>query len=283
MVNLRLTVLAAAAALLIAAPAASATTETASGGPVNVTLSYAKKSDYIFKDLHLKIERGGVVAVDQAVISPDCGDICSPAGPAFGRDSSIQVVDLDGDGEPEVIVDLYTGGAHCCFTSQIYSLISAGPGGLAPTYAMKEHNFFDPGYTLTDVNGDGIPEFKSADGRFAYAISSYAGSGMPIQILRWQGGDLADVTGEFPALVKSDSKHFWHRYRKYAARKPPYNDPGLGGLAAWAADEYRLGHGARVQRELKAALRRGWLGSVFGSGRSTVRNLNKLLSDAGYR
>jgi hypothetical protein len=227
--------------------------------------------------------RNGAVAVDQAVVSPDCSDICTPAGAAFDRDSSLQVRDLDGDGEPEVILDLYTGGAHCCFTSQIYSLISAGPGGVAPTYAMKEHNFFDPGYTLTDLNGDGIPEFKSADGRFAYAISSYAGSGMPLQILRWQGGDLQDVTGEFPALIQRDSKHWWRAYRKYAGRKPPNNDFGLGALAAWSADEYRLGHGDRVQRELKAALRRGWLDGVFGSGRHTVRTLNALLSDAGYR
>jgi hypothetical protein len=283
MVDIRLTALAAAAALLIAVPAASAATETASDGPVSVSFSYQKKNDYIFKDLHLKIVRGGAVGLDQAVTSPDCHDQCSPAGAAFDRDSSIQVRDLDGDGEPEVIVDLYTGGAHCCFTTQVYSLISAGPAGLAPTYAVKEHNFFDPGYTLDDLNGDGTPEFRSEDGRFAYAISSYAGSGMPVQVLRWQGGDLVDVTAEFPALIKADSKHWWRQYRKYAGRKPPNNDPGLGGLAAWAADEYRLGHGKRVQRELKAALRRGWLDGVFGSGKRTVRNLNSLLSDAGYR
>jgi len=38
-----------------------------------------------------------------------------------------------------------------------------------------------------------------------------------------------------------------------------------------------------VQRELKRALRRGWLDGYFGSGRRGVRNLNTLLREVGYR
>ena len=264
-----------------AAPAAaSAATETATSGPVTATLTYKQRHDHTFKDLHLKIVRDGVVGLDQAVTSPDCSDQCRPLGPSIGDGSSVAVRDLDGDGEPEVVLDLYTGGAHCCWVTQVFELISPGS---PPSYAKKERNFLDPGYTLKDLNGDGIPEFRSADGRFAYVISSYAGSGVPIQILRFQNGDFADVTRQFPALIRRDSKHWWKQYRRYIRKRPPDNDPGLGGLAAWAGDEYLLGHGARVERELKAALKRGWLRSSLGSGRRTLRELHAVLDQNGYR
>ena len=35
-------------------------------------------------------------------------------------DSSVDVRDLDGDGEPEVLVKLYSGGANCCLSSLIF-------------------------------------------------------------------------------------------------------------------------------------------------------------------
>jgi hypothetical protein len=43
------------------------------------------------------------------------------------------------------------------------------------------------------------------------------------------------------------------------------------------------GHGAKLQRELKLGLRRGWLDGYFGSGRRAVRDLNRLLRQTGYR
>ena len=32
----------------------------------------------------------------------------------------LNVMDLNGDGEPEILLDLFTGGAHCCSYSRIY-------------------------------------------------------------------------------------------------------------------------------------------------------------------
>jgi hypothetical protein len=263
---------------------AGAATEVVSSGPVTATLSYVKKDDITFTDMRLKIVRNGVVGLDGPINSEPCATGCTPGSEVFGEDSkSIKVVDLDGDGEPEVILDLYTGGAHCCFVSEIYSLQGPPATTVVPTYGQVEHNWFDPYYTLHDLNGDGIPEFDSADGRFNYALSSYAGSGVPVQIFRFQHGTLEDVTGEFPALVRKDSKHWFTVYKRNIKRRPPLNDPGLGALAAWAGDEYRLGHGAKVQAELKRALKHGWLDGIFGSGRRAVRNLNTLLSQTGYR
>jgi hypothetical protein len=260
-----------------AAPAqAAAKTETATSGQVTATLTYAHDAkDSSYSDLHLVIQRGGSVALDQAVRSSDCADACWPGAGALDS-KSVSVRDLNGDGEPEVVLDLFTGGAHCCLVTQVFALDGA-------TYRLIEHNFADPGYTLKELNGDGVPEFSSGDYRFEYSLASYAGSFVPIQVWRFKDGGFADVTREFPKLIRADSKRHWRYYRKYIGRRAPYNDPGLGALAAWAGDEYLLGHGARVQSELRSALRRGWLNGGFTHGRGTIRALNRLLADSGYR
>jgi hypothetical protein len=268
-------------ALLAAPVAAQAETETATSGPVTATFVYTSENgSFPYKDLVLRISRGGVAAADVPVSSPDCADVCWPGG--YGERGSVSVRDLNADGEPEVILDLFSGGAHCCSISQIYSFDPTS-GPTQPRYTSIEHNFADPGYRFTDRERDGIPEFSSSDGRFAYALSSYAGSGVPVQIWRFTGEGLVDVTKEYPKLIAKDSRYWWKIYRKYARRTSPNNDRALGALAAWAGDEYLLGHGRKVQRELRAALRRGWLDGAFTSGRKTIRALNELLASAGYR
>ena len=279
-----ITFLATAGVMLAAAvPTAGAATETVTSGPVTVTFSYTKTDELTFEDMHLKIVRSDVVGLDVPIASRACELGCWPGAELFEDGRSIKVTDLDGDGEPEILLDLYTGGAHCCIVTEVYALQGVPAATVVPGYGRVEHNFLDPGYSLADLNGDGSPEFRSADGRFAYALSSYAGSGVPVQIWRFQHGDLEDVTSEFPELIRADSKHWWKVYRRNIRRRPPENDPGLGALAAWAGDEYRLGHAGKVQRELKLGLRRGWLDGYFGSGRRAVRDLNRLLRQTGYR
>ena len=69
-----------------------------------------------------------------------------------------------------MLVDFYTGGAHCCFYSVIYRYV----GG---RYVSSFHFWGDPSYRLVDLNRDGRPDFRSADDRFAYAFSCFACSG----------------------------------------------------------------------------------------------------------
>src|SRR5437764_8897950 len=115
----RLLILASAALALALAPTAWATTETASSGAVTASFSYTKKSDFSYEGLHLKVVRAGRTALDAAA-PPSCvGGVCGfwPAG--VGRTRSVHVLDLDGDGEPEVVLDLYSGGAHCCVSAEV--------------------------------------------------------------------------------------------------------------------------------------------------------------------
>jgi hypothetical protein len=62
----------------------------------------------------LKIWRGGIVGFDRAI--PEvCGGGCKPTG-----EGDLQIADLDGDGEAEVLVTGFTGGQHCCTIMGVY-------------------------------------------------------------------------------------------------------------------------------------------------------------------
>jgi hypothetical protein len=65
------------------------------------------------------------------------------------------------------------------------------------------------------------------------------------------------------------------RQRQYI----PYSTVGV--LASWAADEYSLGHTAKVERTLRDALRQGWLGAP-AAGRAYIRHLKRFLRSTGY-
>src|SRR5437763_1421069 len=125
----RLLILLSAAVSLALAPAAGATTETASSGSVSASFSYTKKSDFRYDGLHLKITRAGRTALDAAT-PPSCtGEpVCGFSPGGAGNTPSVHVIDLDGDGEPEVLLDLYSGGAHCCWYEEVYSYVPATGG-----------------------------------------------------------------------------------------------------------------------------------------------------------
>lgn len=183
------------------------------------------------------------------------------------------VADVDADGEPEVLLDLFSGGAHCCVMTQVLRWDGEA-------YRPTERNWGDPGYRLQDMNRDGISEFRSADARFAYKFASFAGSAMPIAISSFRSGEFVDVTNAFPAVIKQDAARWLRIWR---GRRGKANTESLGVLAAWAADEYRLGHRTQVRRQLRVALRRGWLRGPKGSPRGTgyIRELDRFLTTHG--
>jgi hypothetical protein len=185
--------------------------------------------------------------------------------------------DLDGDGRDELLVDLFTGGAHCCSITQVFAF---DPGTM--TYRMVEQDWGDPGYRLVDLRHDGRTEFETADDRFAYEFAPYAFSGLPVQVWTFSNFAFHDVTRSFPGLIAADARIYLHDW-------PPARAQNLGNgvLAAWAADEYLLGHKALVARKLARALRHHQLGrgpSVVGAptGKHFIKLLKRFLLKNGY-
>jgi hypothetical protein len=266
----RLPLVLALAGLLAAAPAAVADTQTASSGSVAATLTYTPGAHGLgATDVRIAVTRAGVLAYDAPVDPRGCKDgTCEPAG-----DDALTVTDLDADGDPEVIADVYTGGAHCCTISRILRWDGA-------RYVRLDRNWGDVGYKIDDVDGDGRPELVSADDRFAYLYGSYAASIFPVQIFSLQDGRLVDVTRSHPDLVRRDrAENYRLARRAHGFARTAY--------AAWAADRYLLGERTATLRTLRRLARRGKLRTDLGANsrraqRRWVARLDRDLRRFGY-
>jgi hypothetical protein len=236
---------------------------------VRALLTY-RGSEGAYRAARLRIVRNGRVLLEARLRSLE-----RPGARAL----RLRVRDLDADGEPEVVLDLYTGGAHCCVEALVYRY---HPERRA--YLGRRYGFGNAGYRMVDPDRDGRPELESADDRFAYAFTSYAASVLPLRIFRLERGQLVDVTRRFPALIRREADRLWHGYLR--ARRDRGNDL-RGLLAAWAADMHLLGRGQEAWSRLEQAYRRGDLGprpSLAGwpQGRAYLRALRALLRRAGY-
>jgi hypothetical protein len=250
------------------------------GGDVAAQLTYDKQSDFEYKDVRLKITRGGATLHDALVPAP-C-DECPVIPQGLGEPDipSLKVRDLDANGEPEVLVDLYTGGAHCCSYTQIYALDAAGTA-----YRRVKGSWGDYGYELEDLNNDGKPEFNSRDFRFAAAFTAYAASGAPPLILRFEKGRLVNVTRQFRAVVKANLRDYLRLYKRWRDDKDTPEVRGF--LAAYVADKYLLGQSDSAFDLVNSAYRRGDLSPPreFGGprGKKYISELRKYLRRWGYR
>jgi hypothetical protein len=256
------------AAALFSAPA-SAEEQTATSGDVTAVFSFDQPEDYQWENLHLTITHAGQVAYDAPVTARNCDEpYCAPAG--ADKAKSVRVQDLDGDGRPEVILDLYWGGAHCCYLAQLFT-------DTAGAYHQRAtQNFGDFGYRLKDLDGDGLPEFVGSDFRFDYEFTAFAFSGSPIRVYDWHNGSFRQITRRFHSAIRADAAMWMHRYRR--ARRA---DEPQGVLAAWAADEYRLGHRAAALRFIRKVIRVGKL-STMPRRQTFVHHLDRVLRQWGY-
>jgi hypothetical protein len=262
-VVVRLAAAALAALALVGAAAASALkTKTAALGKVRATVSWQPLRYARAKNVRLVIARDG-----QTVLAQKLG----PEAP-----QAIAVRELDASGEPQVILDLYTGGAHCCFFSRIYRFTGTG-------YVPLDHMWGDMSYLLRDLNRDGVPEFVSADDRFAYAFTAYAASSFPIQIWEYAGTGLADVTTSYQSLIREDARVLWKGYLTQRSSKYP---DVRGVLAAWMADQYLLGQeaaGWATMKRLNAKRAfRGIGGDYWAKNGAYLTKLRKFLVRNGY-
>lgn len=263
--------LAVAAIVSICVAAAVARTQTAKSGSTTATFSYSGMLPSI-SDQRLKIVHSGRTLYDRPVFSKFCGHVCGPNAVASSADP-VRVLDLGGTGSSEVVLSLYTGGAHCCVVDQVFA---SKPG--VGTYIKTEHNFADAGATIKRLGSGRGYEFVSADESFAYVFTDFADSGVPVQIWAYGGGRFHDVTGSYPALIRADAAMWLRAFHGHLSN-------GVGLIAAWAADEERLGNASLVSSTLAAEvkarrLRSGQSG--LPSGAKFVAKLQKFLRTRGY-
>ena len=82
-------------------------------------------------------------------------------------------------------------------------------------------------------------------------------------------------------LVRADAKMWWHAYVQERGKK---DGDVRGVLAAWCADEYRLGDRATCTTELGKALSKGWLAGagLWPQKQAYVTALLEQLAKWGY-
>ncbi|HEX3978221.1 MAG TPA: hypothetical protein VHW96_18270 [Solirubrobacteraceae bacterium] len=254
----------------LAAPAAAL----ASGAPTpSVSASVGVAGARAGSDsLELAITRNGTVVYRRPVTASGCRGHCMDVAVPPGK-SPLHVLDLDGNGEPEVVLGLFTGGANCCFIDQVLSFDPA-----TKTYVKAQHNFLNAGAALARLDGHWV--LRSGDSRITEAgFTDTADSGTPIQVWRFAGRAFTDVTRRYPKLIRADAAMWMRLFNHHLSN-------GVGLIAAWAADQDLLGHSAMVDTTLRSFAAqnklRTPLGLPHGSETQFVTQLEKLLHRLGY-
>jgi hypothetical protein len=246
-------------ALLVLAAPAAAKTETASRGSIRAELSYSPHKGKPPTAIALRVFDGSTQIVDTQI--PD-ENFWQPVGYETDH-KSVRVRDLDGDGTPEAIFDLFSGGAHCCAITYLYS---------GTTEIIR--NWGNAGYRIK--GGDLI----TGDDRFSYKFGSYAATLRPLQVFQLTSdGELTDVTGERPAMLRKEVKRY-KRYYRQAVRDfkndPPFAELIKTSVAGITADQCNLGHCSRGYDLAKHAVEKGYLKPRF------LGKLGRVMQRFGY-
>jgi hypothetical protein len=255
------------------AVASSTQAAAAAPGAWQAKLTYAKSQGSVTTYTGLRLS---VVHLGKQVFNMPVKSALFPSGTPKGgglKPSSVSFHDLDGDGTPELVLVLWTGGAHCCYLDQIFDF--------SHELAHKtEIDFRDSGAKVTTVNGRVV--LQSADDRFDYAFTDYADSASPVQVWQYRSGQLVDTTRSYTGLIVKDAAQWWSRY--LSTRTSKKDDDVRGILAAWAADESLLGDGASAKTRLLQIAADGDLDHGYGAPKGTayVASLWKFLGAHGY-
>lgn len=130
------------------------------------------------------------------VLTIDPGTVMSSEiDPRSGRD-------INGDKVPEIIVSQYTGGAHCCSSTTVYS-VSEEPKMILHVDSGNCAGDFD------DLDHDGKLEFVVCDDAWAYERCPFANSPMPRVVYAY-----SPTVGRYvPATPR-----YWERFQQSITR-----------------------------------------------------------------
>jgi hypothetical protein len=222
-------------------------------------------SPRFYSDFKLKVSRRGRLLVSDE-LRPTCRECDIYPG---GRQRSVRVRDVTGDGEPEVIVDLNTfnygpgpeAGAYdsteVYYTSYVYSYVAELNGG-AGGYRRAEGRFSggynglgegDVTYRLRDLKRDGRLEFVTEDDRFAL---DFYPPRLPLRIWRLGPRGFENVTKRYPETIARHARRMWRSYLRLRRARRPVD----GALAVYMADLYLLGRGDQGWERLRRLARR---------------------------
>jgi hypothetical protein len=198
-------------------------------------------------------------------------------------DTELMIIDLDSNGEPEIVVDVAEAGANCCSSSFIYSYNPQSRQYIAQTQFWGHYTSGywlsslsgEPGdRKLADIDNDGFYEFAALDDRFRGKFGSFAASFAPIQIWRYQEGSLKNVTKEFPYFLALSAGNSWEAYQRIRSENGV--EAAQGAMAAYVGAMFLLGQQDEAMQQLQQAY------GGDSSGQRFITQLLSFLRQAGY-
>ncbi len=125
--------------------------------------------------------------------------------------------DITGEGNPDLILDIFSGGAHCCFSTVVYDLGSK----LTKVMDLKPSNCSGK---FADIDNDGKYEYVTCDDAFAYKYCPYVSSPVARVIFKYiPGQSYTPVNPQYSSQYDADIG----RHLNMAEDAQP------GGLAEW--------------------------------------------------
>jgi hypothetical protein len=176
------------------------------------------------------------------------------------------LVRFHGGSVPDVIMEGFSGGAHCCQLPVFYAfdgshsrydkVVDLTAPKSTINVAWDDNGGFEP------MNVGGQILLRTEDDHFAYAFGCYACTPMPIQLDAFGEGGLTNVTGQHPQLVAKEAaqlrKLSLAQAKAEKSNESNYIGP-FGPLAAYVADDCVLGRGAQAWATVEALQREGKL------------------------
>ena len=247
-------------------------TDVSTNGNVVAELSHRETDSF-----RVKITRDGAVLYDRP-IGGRCNEFCMATDSALtGRHIGFR--DLDGSGEPEVIVDVHSGGTSCCVLVFAFAYDSA-----SNTYRRTRLDS-GAGFVVRDYDRNGVLDLVGDDFRFRALFTCGACGARPIRIWNWSRAGFEVVTESFPARIRAHAR----RMRRLYARARRSRDAAFvkGALNPYVGDLCLLDRCGDGFRLVRAALRRGELArrspfDLAPLGREYVRALKRYLRRTGY-
>lgn len=133
---------------------------------------------------------------------------------------SFNTYKLKDEDNKQLLIDYFTGGAHCCFYTFIGDIVDN------KFKIIDSITWGNAGYEAKDIDGDGIMEIVGSSDIFAYAFTNYAETRFPLVIYKYENNKLKFVNKEFPELVEKEIKDFKTDVKDFIKKgfKCPKND-----------------------------------------------------------
>lgn len=199
------------------------------------------------------VEQIDDMATPVLVVTVDGREVVHAPGVAAGWDfppASAVIVEMDrANPYPEVVMESFSGGAHCCT-----NVLIASSDLLSGRWHIIDGGDYDGGGgSVRDADGDGVAEIVERDNAFLYMFDCYACSAAPLRVMALDKGALRDVTREprFQALHRdhlADMESWGHDQDIWKSN---------GFLAGWVATKSLLGEGREAWQVMEKSYDKG--------------------------